>query len=299
MLRKGIVRRGLGTALIARVALLAPAGATADMVISVGTATDTDPLTGCSLRAAAISANTNNPIGGCPAGTYMNEEIVLAANTTYSLTKGAGVPEAGALTGDLDVAPATNGILEIRSPGGAVIDASTLPAGQKDRVIGVIDNGNLILTNVSIRGGVTQVGDNHGGGIRNLGQLNMTGGDITGNVSDNGVGGGVYSDGDGTELTNVTVSGNSTDDNGGGLYKDDGPFRIYSATVRGNHGGNARGIYTLSGWVGAVNSIMAGNTAGGNGSPDCLGGGFSDGSIAVGDAAACSYDPGSGDMAPG
>jgi hypothetical protein len=271
-------------------ALALPASAAANMTINVGTASDPDPIVGCSLRAAVISADLNMDNYGCPgpAVSYGDDTIVLAANTIYNLTKGGAPGEATAQSGDLDISSAvTNGKLTITSPGGAVIDASTLPAGMNDRVIDVLTAGDLTLAGVSIRGGDDQDTDEHGGGIRSLGTFAMSNGDISGNTADDG--GGLYGDGPSATLGNVTISGNTSSGHGAGVWKGAGgtSVELFNSTLTANTGSSA--AWAQGGDVDITNSIVSGNS-----SSDCGGGVESHGNSALG--VNCGGAPGPGDL---
>ncbi len=277
-------------AVTATIALAIPASAAADMTITPGTTSDPDPIASCSLRAALLSANTNDNFGLCPGESfdYGNDTITLNANTTYVLTIGAG-PEDLSLSGDLDVIGG-QGTVTITSPGGAVIDASGLPAAFRDRAIEVLDNAVLSLSGVSIRGGLTVAADDDGGGILSNGQLTMSNGDLSSNEAD-GDGGGIASDGDGTTLNNVTVSDNEAGNRGGGLFDDDGALSVVNTTISDNHtvvdGG---GTYSLAGDVFLTNSILYANTDTGDDAPDCGAGGKSLGTSVIGTTTGCSWD---------
>jgi Ca2+-binding RTX toxin-like protein len=106
------------------------------------------------------------------------------------------------------------------------------------------------------------------GGIKNLGTLTIRNTTISDNESTNGTGGGILSDGVGSELTleNVTISGNSTISSAGGLAVLDGDVAVRSSTITDNTAdsnnddvGSAGGFFTNGGVTTFTNTILAGN----------------------------------------
>ncbi|MEZ5426257.1 MAG: choice-of-anchor Q domain-containing protein [Pyrinomonadaceae bacterium] len=125
----------------------------------------------------------------------------------------------------------------------------------------------LTLTNCTVSGNSALNGN--GGGIFNFGTANVTNSTISGNSSQSG-GGGIASFGTMT-LTNSTVSGNAEYGSTGGGINNSGTLNLIYSTVTGNSsnffGG---GIYDNGGNFNSRNSIIAGNTAF-NGGPDFSG----------------------------
>jgi CSLREA domain-containing protein len=110
-----------------------------------------------------------------------------------------------------------------------------------------------------------------GGALYNYGSATMTGSTFAFNSSSNFGGGALYNDAGGTlTLINSTVSSNSTYGDGGGIYNNaGGTLNLYASTTTNNSVGiGAGGGIANAGSAILVNSIVAGNGAGG----DCSGG---------------------------
>ncbi len=114
------------------------------------------------------------------------------------------------------------------------------------------------LTNLTVTGGGDPFTANHkaigGGGIRNDGTTQLTDVTVTGNSSD-ALGGGIFNDGMMT-LANVTVSKNVATTGGGGI-RNTGSMALSDTTVSGN---GTSGIYN-SGSMTLTNVTISGNVA--------------------------------------
>ncbi|MBN1927153.1 MAG: DUF4347 domain-containing protein [Prolixibacteraceae bacterium] len=113
---------------------------------------------------------------------------------------------------------------------------------------------NLTLEN----GDCTPLGE--GGGIKNTGNLTLNSVDITGCTAY--VGGGIYNEGDLT-LSDCIISGNiSTDGPGGGIYHYNGDLSVANSEIKNNvspHDGG--GISNYAGTITSIsNSTISGNT---------------------------------------
>jgi len=179
---------------------------------------------------------------------------------------------------------------------------------------GGIDSGNGILNlNNSV------VRDNagaFGGGIEETGSVHATDSLIEGNSA--GYGGAVYAGACGAFIgTNVTVSGNTTVADGGGFRVNGSDLFLFSSTVTNNQAGNAPGDSALGGGIASImfsscpeevsltNTIVAGNTDNGGGTPiarDCIeedsetGVFISNGYNIIGDDTDCFITPTTGDQ---
>jgi CSLREA domain-containing protein len=212
------VARAMALAAVLLTVLLPAAGTTlASGVIQVTTTQDvlaTDSL--CSLREAVRSANLDQPIGGCTAGSG-NDTIDVPAGT-YVLTI-AGRNENVGLTGDLDI----KSRLTLR---GAGADATTIDGGYLDRVVQVHEGSRVTIDGVTITGGslpgtISRSPRSSGAGIANFANLMLVSSVVTDNrttgyVTDIGQGGGVFNSGTLT-VRNSTISHNSAGA-GGGIY---------------------------------------------------------------------------------
>ncbi len=103
----------------------------------------------CSLREAVIAANTNLPVGACPAGGHGLDTIVLPAGT-YTLTIGGGGEDA-AETGDLDVLGATT--IQGNGANSTIIDANSLDRAFEARAVTGED---VTLVGLTVRGSPTE-----------------------------------------------------------------------------------------------------------------------------------------------
>jgi len=122
--------------------------------------------------------------------------------------------------------------------------------------IGKVDpNINVNLYNMLIRNGLSSAG----GGIYNLGTLNVEDCTITDNRAT--YGGGVYNTGGSFTMKSGTISGNIAEEYGGGVFNNHGTLTMNSGTITGNtaaeYGG---GIYNL-GALTVEDSTISGNTA--------------------------------------
>lgn len=211
--------------------------------------------TGCSLREAITSANTDTGFGGCQAGS--GTDIIQVPAGTYQL----GITGAGDdtnATGDLDV---TTDDLTITGQGtGAVIQANSI-----DRVLDIQSMATVVLNHLTITGGslpatTTGLTGESGGGIRNAGTLTLNyvtvsnnhAGDVNYDIYEQrtkaGSGGGIASSGSLT-ITNSQIADNHAGD-GNNMYE-------YGAS-----GGDGGGIIVTAGSLLITNSTITGNVAG-------------------------------------
>jgi len=120
----------------------------------------------------------------------------------------------------------------------------------------------LNLSNSTIS---SNVSNEHGGGIKNSGTLDITGCTISGNTATWGLstdGGGIYNDDGNLTITGSTISGNKANGEGGGIFKDEGPLTITNCTISGNTSGyNGGGIYNYKDSLTITNSTISGNKA--------------------------------------
>lgn len=198
----------------------------------------------CSLRAAIMEANASPGV----------DKIVLAANTTYGLTR-SGTGEDAASTGDLDI---TEGV-DIIGGVGTRIDAN-----DRDRVfdihIGASDAVDLqqlsLIDATAPDGGAVRLGDS--------GQVRFFEVEIRTNVATAGAP--VESSGATVLMFQTTIAGN-TGTTAGGINVTDGFVILTNVTVSGNvASAGAGGINVSGGIVGALVSTVtdnSGTTAGG------------------------------------
>jgi filamentous hemagglutinin family protein len=144
---------------------------------------------------------------------------------------------------------------EIRFSGVTLVD---LTSGE----LGIIDN-------LTITGGTTNVTVQRNTGSGNFRIFNVAGGITT--TFDNlvvrngqvvGNGGGIYAANSTVNLTNSTVSGNSSNANGGGVFAGNGTVNLTNSIVSGNSSNaNGGGINAASGIANLANSTVSGNSS--------------------------------------
>ncbi len=209
----------------------------------------------CTLREAILAANTDAVVDGCGAGepTPVVDLVAVPAGT-FVLTIGPRGDDAGA-NGDLDL----TGDVEVR---GAGADLTRVDAGGIDRVFHVAGGVIATIADLEARGG--DAGSGNGGGIRNDGDLTLSGAAVSGNLAQ-GPGGGIRNN----SLLSVRrslLSGNVTTDHGGGI-DNHGTAMLENSTFSGNDGANlGGGLYNLGGEsMTIVHCTVHDNTAGGGG----------------------------------
>ena len=187
-------RRARPLALAAAIALAIGCTATASAATIVVDVTNDAPDgsiddTGCTLREAVQSANTNVPGANCNADTAGADTIVLEAGRTYKLTNHAA-PEDVNVSGDLDITGGGGTTIRSAGPGLATIDADSIlfPGDDafRDRAIDIHEGaGAVTLQRVRIINGAVSDGGpfGGGGGIRTEAPLTL----IDSEVSDNHV----------------------------------------------------------------------------------------------------------------
>ncbi len=239
----------------------------------------------CSLREAIRAANQDAAVDVCPAG-HGADMIILPAGT-YAITI-AGMAEDAAITGDFDI---TSNLTIM----GAAVETTILDANQLDRVLDILKDASVQLTNLTIRNGRPPENAD-GGGISNAGTLKLRNSMVTNNtvvgagcgsggcsfargagIANLGVltvvesilsnntaprdGGGITNYGTAT-FTNSTVSNNSAPGFGGGIYNS-GTVRLRASTVSSNRGGAGGGILNDGGTLFLESSTVEDNTEGG------------------------------------
>ncbi|MCM2264661.1 MAG: DUF4214 domain-containing protein [Desulfuromonadales bacterium] len=186
----------------------------------------------CSLRQAIIHANLNAGPDtiNLPAGTYL-----------FQL---AGTGESTAGTGDLDIWESV--VINGAGQGSTIVDGNDL-----DGVFEILPNVPVTISNLTVRNGLRNEASSNGAGILNMGNLTLTNVTVSGNQSSNG--GGILNGGQMT-LNNVSVSGNSAviyggtqnTGYGGGIYNNTGAsLTISNSTFTNNTAQrNGAGIFS-------------------------------------------------------
>lgn len=251
----------------------------------------------CSLREAITSANTNTASGGvsgeCIAGAVSYTDTINLPAGHYNvgsnlfLTSDIEIVGAGETSTVIDgndaVRPFTVQDASVTMSALTVEDGFAFDYGGAIRTEGATTT--LALSHVTVSSSSVAAGagaggmtgaiagttlDNVtlsansaprvGGAMRAFGDVQITDSTITGNSSSGEDGGGLFLDVGGT-ITGTTVSGNSASGGGGGIYAVD-DLTISDSTISGNTaGGIVGGIYGASGTLTVSKSTVNGNSA--------------------------------------
>lgn len=122
-----------------------------------------------------------------------------------------------------------------------------------------ITKGNAVGLDISGFGNAT-----YGGGIHNVGTLQLLRTCITGNTAALGSGGGIYNRGTLSAVTECTVSYNTAGQNGGGIF-DEQDMTITRCAIYNNIAGGDGGGIQEAGTANLINTTVACNRAGGAG----------------------------------
>ena len=237
---------------------------------------------GCSLADAVAAANSDSSVGGCPAGSGMDEiqlteDVVLFA-ALPPLTQ-AVIVDGNGFAVRRDGSAPDFAILELGSSETTKLRNLTLSNGRAERGGGLNDTllGDVTLSNLTITGNEAF---SKGGGIY------KAGGDITlvaSTISNNQAGtsgGGIYGSWDTSiALTASTLSGNSAGTDGGGLTVGSmyGNLTLVNSTVTDNVAANSGGGVYATGYGATVtvsNSTITGNSAAEAGGLSTFSGGY-------------------------
>ncbi len=231
--------------------------AQATMLIQVTTSADQDgeDPAHCSLREAVTANALGMDYGGCVYG----DTVVLAANTTYVLSRGE-LQVKGALTlqgYDITTDQTLNnyktpdpftGIAPLRAPPSTVI--TTLVNGQpSSRIAYVASNASLYIQNVVLQGGIAKAEQEadgaipaDGGLIMARGSLSLTNVDASGgSASGNGGAFAIYGPGNGFSMTGGIIHDNSAGGWGGALFF--GPLAMQGSAIDANNSCATNGVF--------------------------------------------------------
>jgi hypothetical protein len=218
----------------------------------------------------------NDDTGGGGISVGSNATTTLSG-VTVTANPGGGIDNDGTLTiDDSSITGNTGGGIHsriINSGNTLTVNNSTISENTSTDFGGGISNGGKLTVNNSTISGNT-AGD-EGGGIFNgdSGTLTISQSTVSGNTAASGAGG-IASNGGDVDILNSTISGNTANGgNGEGLEHDStsGTLTIINSTIANNvaaPGKDGGGIAVTNGTVQIANTILAGNTAGGDG-PNC------------------------------
>jgi uncharacterized repeat protein (TIGR01451 family)/CSLREA domain-containing protein len=123
---------------------------------------------------------------------------------------------------------------------------------------GIYNLGRVELLRSSVSGNTA---DDAGGGIHSRGHLTVTSSTISGNIATRSYGGGIWNSGELTLITS-TISGNRAPfSEAGGIFQQSGSMVVRSGTVTANSAVDIGGIWILGGSATLANSIVAGNSS--------------------------------------
>jgi hypothetical protein len=253
----------------------------------------------CTLSAAIQAANTNTPVGGCPAGESLGTDVIdLRVDVTIDLFDNMdangcpnGLPAVTsriAIYGHSHIVRALGGFrLFDSTQGNLTLDHITVRDGSVEFCRGGGINGvvtlidSTVTNNFSLDRGAGVAGtsvrlirsavtDNRGSGVFVEGTLQVYGSRIAGNKGSGfnftNTAGGIEVHGTAV-IENTTVANNiigGTSGIGGGIYAD-GDITITSSTISGNIATGdlaiGGGIFLYSGTLMIVNSTVASNLA--------------------------------------
>ncbi len=191
--------------------------------ITVNNATDPANTSGngyCTLREAIDNANSpgvDTTGGDCAVGTG-NDTINFSVSGTITLGANGTLP-------DIENTLTIDGTGQTINVDGAL----------QFQVLFVNSDATLTLNDLTIVHGNS--GEASGGGIENLGTLNVTNSTFSSNSAGTS-GGGIYNVTTLT-VTNSTFSGNNAGGSGGGIYND-GTLTVINSTFSGNSAGGQR-----------------------------------------------------------
>jgi CSLREA domain-containing protein len=288
---------------LAALALAAPAGAATITPTIVTDEYDNMADATCSLREAVQSANVNSDFGGCVATDLpyammgFGPDTIALGDGTFTLTTAPSMSTNQ--YGNLDIPSGGNVTISHAGPGAAAIDG-----GDQDSLFK--NDGVLSVSGVTIQNG-RHVGG--GGAIFSVGSLTLRNVTLTDNeTTAEGPGGAIASPAGGVSLTNVTISGNRSENGGGGIHAAGvAGISLTNVTVSGNTadnnstgGGDGGGIWNASTVAPTLkNTIIEGNSddSPGNEAPDCSGTLATFDHNLIGDASSpCNFAPAAGDQ---
>jgi hypothetical protein len=192
------------------------------------------------LREAIMAANANP-----------GADTIMLPSKTYTLTI-VGADEDNSATGDLDIAED----LKIDGAGAGQTIVKGGP-GWDDRIFDVVSYAAVVVLN-----GVTITKGNasRGGGISNIGTLELNNSIISGNTSSS-VGGGIYHSSGGTLKLNSSIISGNTAGAGGGVASVNATVLLTNSAIDGNSASNGGGgISSLNSTLTLTSTTISGNT---------------------------------------
>ncbi len=215
---------------------------------------------GCSLRNAFLSADTDMQHADCETGS--GDDVLKLSPGTYLLDR-VGANETNGFLGDLDMIDDGDMTIEAASRAGNVV----IDGNGTDRIFDHVGPtaGILTLKNIELTNGNPGIGGN-GGLIRTASsEVRLDG--VTMSLGTGDDGGAVNVQGGALKAVNSTFFGSHAEGSGGAIFSESGStVDLRSVTITGNEAdsdGNAIGDgggVAFLGNASMTNSILAGNT---------------------------------------
>jgi|GEM_PF-1245913 len=227
------------------------------------------------VRAATIELITNDPADLIEAIEDANESdgpdtIVLLEGATYTLAEaygdGNGLPK---VTSEITIlgngatitraeAASSFRIFRVEGAGNLWLEDVTISNGQAESGAGIsIEGGGLTLVRSTVDGNTAS---SIGGGLHTrFAEITMEDSTLSNNNAQHG--GGTYIVESTVTLTNSTVSRNSASVQGGGIWVSHNTLTLTNTTVSGNSGNYGAAIHQFNGVTTLTNSTISGNIA--------------------------------------
>jgi CSLREA domain-containing protein len=203
---------------------------------------------------------TNLADGGPGSFRQALADVVTSGDMVVFTQSMFDVPRTIALTSGEIEAPANRRVM-VAGPGSSKL---TLNGNNQSRVFSISEGASLTLAGITIAGGNGSGTANfgHGGGVLNMGELDLADSVVRDN-SATGNGGGIASYNGKLTSTNSVVTRNTAQAlDGGGLYLRQGSASISNSTINANSAGQSGGgIHNLLALISVANTTISGNTA--------------------------------------
>lgn len=235
-----------------------PAAAQAGVEIPVTTTADViADDSACSLREAVLAANSDSPVGGCPAGSGADTILLPAGTYTLALP---GRTEDDGRTGDLDI----HADLTLR---GAGADLTVIDGARLDRILQV-HAGQVLIAGLALTNG--QAGEHSqeerepGGAVHNAGTLTLEDVLVTRNFNENmlGYAGGLFNSGSLTLLRSRVVDNWTEHEGGGGGIWNEGELLVEDSLLDQNHSYTAAALLNVDNGTAVLRRTRVTNSGG-------------------------------------
>ncbi|AFY37648.1 filamentous hemagglutinin family outer membrane protein [[Leptolyngbya] sp. PCC 7376] len=245
-------------------------------------AASTDLTGSTALGGDWILEKSVGAIGTSPQFTTGTLANYLGKLAIFTVTDGADTG-AGSLRQAISDANGAAGADEIRFSNVPLVDLTSGELTITDELTLTGGNSNVTVQRnagagdfriFNVTGGVTTTFDNltitngettgNGGGINSNGEVNLTNTTVSGNTSSDR-GGGLYNTTHAVNIIDSTISGNTSSDNGGGIYNRSGNITVTDSVISGNSSNRYGGGIHTRGQIGVTNSTISGNFSRRNG----------------------------------